>query len=154
MQRFHVLSYTNMSIDKDIHIMMYLFIDIFKYISQSLTWLFKNLFFGTLSICLFKSVTKNRLTCCCAIEALRCGCWKIQKITLIMFKAVSETTNRQIESVNRERESVATLLFFGIHYRILLSTITFEFRTISVSVSPLIFLQRYWSSPIEIERYR
>ncbi len=28
-------------------------------------------------------------------------------------KAVSETTNRQIESVNRERESVATLLFFG-----------------------------------------
>jgi hypothetical protein len=25
---------------------------------------------------------------------------------------VSETTNRQIESVNRERESVATLLFF------------------------------------------
>ncbi len=57
-------------------------------------------------------------------------------------KAVSETTNRQIESVNRERESVATLLFFGIHYRISLSTITFEFRTISVSVSPLIFLQR------------
>jgi hypothetical protein len=59
-------------------------------------------------------------------------------------KAVSETTNRWIESVNRERESVATatLLFFGIHYRISLSTITFEFRTISVSVSPLIFLQR------------
>jgi hypothetical protein len=28
-------------------------------------------------------------------------------------KAVSETTNRQIESVNRERESVATLLFLG-----------------------------------------
>ncbi len=26
---------------------------------------------------------------------------------------MSETTNRQIESVNRERESVATLLFFG-----------------------------------------
>jgi hypothetical protein len=57
-------------------------------------------------------------------------------------KAVSETTNRQIESVNRERESVVTLLSFGIHYRISLSTITFEFRTISVSVSPLIFLQR------------
>ncbi len=57
-------------------------------------------------------------------------------------KAVSETTNRWIESVNRERESVETLLFFGIHYRISLSTITFEFRTISVSVSPLIFLQR------------
>ena len=70
----------------------------------------------------------------------------------VTFKAVSETTNRQIESVNRERESVATLLFFGIHYRISLSTITFEFRTISVSVSPLIFLQRYRSSPIEIER--
>ncbi len=52
-------------------------------------------------------------------------------------KAVSETTNRQIESVNPERESVATLIFFGIHYRISLSTITFEFRTISVSVSPL-----------------
>ncbi len=67
-------------------------------------------------------------------------------------KAVSETTNRQIESVNRERESVATLLFFWIHYRISLSTITFEFRTISVSVSPLIFLQLYRSSPIEIER--
>ncbi len=67
-------------------------------------------------------------------------------------KAVSETTNRQIESVNRERESVATLLFFGFHYRISLSTITFEFRTISVSVSPLIFLQHYRSSPIEIER--
>ena len=33
-------------------------------------------------------------------------------------KAVSEPTNRSIESVNRERESVATLLFFGIHYRI------------------------------------
>ncbi len=72
--------------------------------------------------------------------------------TMILFKAVSETTNRQIESVNRERESVATLLFFGIHYRISLSTISFEFRTISVSVSPLIFLQRYRSSPIEIER--
>jgi hypothetical protein len=57
-------------------------------------------------------------------------------------KAVSETTNRQIESVNREREWVATLLFFEIHYRISLSTITFEFRTISVSFSPLIFLQR------------
>jgi hypothetical protein len=28
-------------------------------------------------------------------------------------KAVSETTNRQIESVNRERESVATLVFLG-----------------------------------------
>ncbi len=67
-------------------------------------------------------------------------------------KAVSETTNRQIESVNQERESVATLLFFGIHYRISLSTITFEFRTISVLISPLIFLQRYRSSPIEIER--
>jgi hypothetical protein len=31
----------------------------------------------------------------------------------VVDKAVSETTNRQIESVNRERESVATLLFFG-----------------------------------------
>jgi hypothetical protein len=31
----------------------------------------------------------------------------------IVHKAVSETTNRQIESVNRERESVATLLFLG-----------------------------------------
>ena len=60
----------------------------------------------------------------------------------LIHKAVSETTNQWIESVNRERESVATLLFFGIHYRISLSTITFEFRTISVSVSPLIFLQR------------
>ena len=27
---------------------------------------------------------------------------------------MSETTNRQIESLNREQESVATLLFFGI----------------------------------------
>ncbi len=51
-------------------------------------------------------------------------------------KAVSEPTNR-----TRERESVATLVFFGIHSRISLSTITFEFCTISVSVSPLIFLQ-------------
>ena len=31
---------------------------------------------------------------------------------IVWIKAVSETTNRQIESVNRERESVATLLFF------------------------------------------
>ena len=31
---------------------------------------------------------------------------------MVISKAVSETTNRQIESVNRERESVATLLFF------------------------------------------
>ncbi len=32
---------------------------------------------------------------------------------MVKTKAVSETTNRQIESVNRERESVAMLLFFG-----------------------------------------
>jgi hypothetical protein len=30
---------------------------------------------------------------------------------MVVSKAVSKTTNRQIESVNRERESVATLLF-------------------------------------------
>ncbi len=58
----------------------------------------------------------------------------------VTLKAVSETTNRWIESVNRDRESVATLIFLGIHVRISKSTITFEFRTISVS--PLIFLQR------------
>ena len=66
----------------------------------------------------------------------------MERKTVIVIKAVSETTNREIESVNRERESVATLLFFGIHVRISISTITFEFRTILVSVSPLIFLQR------------
>ncbi len=86
------------------------------------------------------------------IRDLPCGLAGCHTPNLAKSKAVSETTNRQIESVNRERESVATQLFFGIHYRISLSTITFEFRTISVSVSPLIFLQRYRSSLIEIER--
>ncbi len=75
-----------------------------------------------------------------------------QRNCAILCKAVSQPTNRQIESVNRERESVVALVFFGFHYRISLSTITFEFRTISVSVSPLIFLQRYRSCPNEIER--
>ncbi len=77
-------------------------------------------------------------------------------IDIETIKAVSQPTNRQIETVERERESVAALVFFGFHYRISLSTITFEFRTIpvSVSVSPLIFLQRYRSSPFEIERLR
>ena len=36
----------------------------------------------------------------------------LHAVLYIVCKAVSETTNRQIESVNRERESVATLLFF------------------------------------------
>jgi hypothetical protein len=50
-------------------------------------------------------------------------------------KAVSQPTNRQIESVNRERESVAALVFFGFHYRISLSTITFEFLAANISTA-------------------
>ncbi len=44
---------------------------------------------------------------------------------VILGKAVSQPTNRLIETVERERESVAALVFLGIHSRISLSTITF-----------------------------
>ena len=53
--------------------------------------------------------------------------------------------------MNRDRESVATLLCFGIHVRISKLTRTFEFRTISVSVSPQKFLKRSRSSSFAIE---
>ncbi len=58
-------------------------------------------------------------------------------------------------SLNRERESRPRLgsdaTFFGIHVRISKSMRTFEFRTISVSVSPQKFLKRSRSSSFAIE---
>ena len=53
--------------------------------------------------------------------------------------------------MNRDRDSVATRLFFGIHVRISKSTRTFKFRTILVSVSPRKFLKRSRSSSFDIE---
>ncbi len=74
----------------------------------------------------------------CFIPALACGEGRKARIRLL-----AQSCQWNDKSVNREPESTTRIgsdaSFFA---RISKSTINFEFRTISVSVSPLIFLQR------------
>jgi hypothetical protein len=72
------------------------------------------------------------------------ACWYLNQSCKWNDRSLNrdQESRPRIETENRDRESVATLLYFGLHVRISISTITFDFLTISVSVSPLIFLQR------------
>ena len=67
-----------------------------------------------------------------------------------IFVSLTQSCKWNDRSLNRDRESRPRLgsdaTFFGLHVQISKSTITFEFRTISVSVSPRKFLKRSRSS--------